>query len=280
MADQQLTAGSELSVIVPEIWSRKYYDTLLQSNAFNSLISKDYEGEVSNLGDTIKISTIPEFDQAQDLPEGARSDAEAITVSQQNLVINKRFVKDFIVTKRGQMQSLPHMDKLRDLAIFSIEKAVNAEIIATTVPSASSPDHQIAYDSGSTLALADMLEAKELLDSADVPMSNRHLVVDSPQLNDLFNISGFTSSDFLLSGAPLQSGMVSSPLLGFMPSFTTSAAGVSYFFHNSYLTMASQQGMDVRQYDLGVDGNRGMRINVDNLVGFKQLGDDRVVTIS
>jgi len=137
----------------------------------------------------------------------------------------------------------PHMDKLRDLAIFSIDKAINAEIISTTVPSASTPDHAIAYDSGSTLALADMLEAKELLDDQNVPMSDRHMVVDSAQLNDLFNISGFTSSDFLTSGAPLQSGEVSSPLLGFMPHFSTSASAVTYMFHRSYLTLAAQQGM-------------------------------------
>ena len=280
MADQIMRAGNELSVIVPEIWSQRFYDVLLQENPFESLISKDWEGEIQNLGDTVRISTVPEFSDAIELAEDGRSDADAVTVTQQNLVINKRFVKDFIVTNRAQLQSLPHMDKLRELAIFSIMKKINQTIIDSTVPNAAAPDHSIAYDSGTTLALADLLEGKELLDDQDVPMSDRHMVVGSAQLNDIFNITGFTSSDFLVSGAPLQTGQLPDALLGFNPNFTTSAGNTTFLFHRSYFTMASQQGINVQQYDLGVDGKRAVRVNVDWLGGFKQLDGLRVVTIS
>ena len=280
MADQIMRAGTELSVIVPEIWSQRFYDVLLQSNPFESLISKDWEGEIQDLGDTVRISTIPEFDEATELEEDARSDADAVTVTQQNLVINKRIVKDFIITNRAQIQSLPHMDKLRDLAIFSIQKKIQSLIISLTVPNAAAPDHSIAYDSGTTLALADLLEGKELLDAQDVPMSDRSMVVGSAQLNDIFNITGFTSSDFLVSGAPLQTGELPDALLGFNPNFTTAAGNTTFLFHRSYFTMAAQKGIDVTQFDLGVDGKRAMRVNVDWLGGFKQLDGLRVVTIS
>ena len=242
--------------------------------------SKDWEGEIQDLGDTVRISTIPEFDEATELEEDARSDADAITVTQQNLVINKRIVKDFIVTNRAQIQSLPHMDKLRDLAIFSIQKKIQSIIISLTVPNAAAPDHSISYDSGTTLALADLLEGKELLDAQDVPQSGRSMVVGSAQLNDIFNITGFTSSDFLVSGAPLQTGQLPDALLGFNPNFTTAAGNTTFLFHGSYFTMAAQKGIDVAEFDLGVDGKRAMRVNVDWLGGFKQLDGLRVVTIS
>jgi len=280
MADQQMTAGSELSAIVPEIWSANFYDVLLTELPFNSIISRDYEGEIANLGDTVRIPTIPEFDVAQELPEGARNDAEAVTVTTQNLVINKNIVKDFIVTKTAQLQSLPHMDKLQELAIFSINKKIQALIIELTVPSAAAPDHQIPYDSGSTLALADLLEAKELLDTQNVPGSDRDLVVSAAQLNDIFNLTSFTSSDFITSGSPMQSGEIVSPLLGFRPHFTNEVAGVTHLFHRSYFTMAAQQGITVEQFNLGVNGERGTRVNTGWLGGFKQLDDKRVVTIS
>ena len=61
MANQIHTAASELSVIVPEIWSQRYYDVLLAELPFNAIVSRDYEGEIQNLGDTVKISTFPEF---------------------------------------------------------------------------------------------------------------------------------------------------------------------------------------------------------------------------
>lgn len=277
MADQVMKASSELSVIVPEIWSQRFYDVLLADLPFESLVSKDYEGEIQNLGDTVKISSVPEFDEATELAEDQRNDADSVTVTQQSLVINKRFAKDFIVTNRAQLQSLPHMDKLRDLAIYSIQKKIQSTIISLIAPTGA---HAIAYDSGTTLALADLLEAKELKDADDVPMSDRHLVVGAAQMNDIFNITGFTSSDFLVSGAPLQSGELPSALLGYMPHFTSEAGNVSYMFHRSFFTMAAQKGLSVSEYDLGVDGKRAARVNVDWLGGFKQLDANRVATIS
>lgn len=280
MADQIMTTGSEVSVLVPQQWSQRYYDVLLAELPFNALISKDWEGEISNLGDTVKISTIPEFDDAIELGEADKSDASAVTATQQSLVINKRIVKDFIVSNKASLQSIPFVEKLREMAIYSINKKIQALIISLTVPNASAPDHSIAYGSGTTLALSDMLAAKELLDAQNVPMSDRHMVVGSAQLNDIFNITGFTSSDFVASGAPLASGQLPAQILGFMPHFTTVVGNTSYWFHMSYMTMAAQQGLQVKEYDLGVDGVRASRVNVDTLVGFKQLDGLRVVTIS
>lgn len=280
MADQLHRTSSEVSVLVPQVWSQRFYDVLLAELPFNSLVSRDYEGEIQNLGDTVKISQVPEFDDAIELAEDARSDADAVTVTQQSLTINKRLVKDFIVTNKALLQSIPFVDKLRELAVYSINKKFQAVIISLIVPNASAPDHSIAYDSGTTLALADMLEAKELLDAQDVPMQDRHFVVGSAQLNDIFNITGFTSSDFLVSGAPLASGQLPPSLLGFAPHFTSIVGNTSYWFHSSFFTVASQQGMSINEYDLGVDGKRARRINCDVLCGFKQLDGLRVVTIS
>ncbi len=276
--DELMTGGSNLSAIVPELWSQRYYDVLLADLAFNSLISRDYEGEIADLGDRVNISQFPEFDEGEELAEDERSDAKAITVTGQQLVINKRVVKDFIVTKKATLQSLPSMDKLRELAIYSILKKIQSTIIATIIPSVT-PDHTIGYTNGTTLALADLLAGKEALDTVNVPSADRHMVLGAAQTNDIFNITGFTSSDFLLSGSPLQSGQIPPSLLGFMPHFTTVAGNVSYLFHRSFMTMASQQGMEVKEYDLGVDGKRATRVNLDTLYGLKQLDGERVYTI-
>ena len=280
MANQVMTAGTELSVIVPEIWSQNYYDVLLAELPFNAIVSRDYEGEIANLGDTVRISSFPEFNEGDIIAEGAAADAESVTITQQSLVINKRIVKDFILTNKAMLQSLPAMDKLQQMAVYAVNKKIQTEIIADIVPSASAPDHQIAYDSGTTLALADILEAKELKDTQDVPMGDRHSVLGAAQLNDVFNITGFTSSDFLVSGAPVQTGQLPAALLGYMPHFTTVVGNTSYWFHRSFMTMAAQQGLNISVYDLGVEGKRAVRVNIDALIGIKQLDDERVVTLS
>jgi len=269
-----------LSVLVPQLWSRQYFDVLLANLPFNSVISRDYEGEIQALGDTVKISSFPEFADADEVAEDQRVDADSITVTQQSLVINKRVAKDFIITNKAMLQSLPAMDKLRDLAIYAINKKIQKIILAAIVPNAAAPDHSIAYTAGTTLALADILAAKELLDAQDVPVDSRHAVMGSAQLNDLFNIVGFMSSDFVSAGAPLQTGQLPPALLGFMPHYTTEVGNTSFWFHSSFFTIAAQQGMAVNQYDLGVDGKRAVRINVDTLLGVKQLDGLRVVSVS
>ena len=280
MADQIERASTELSVLVPELWSSKYYDVLLANLPMADTISKDYQGEIQNLGDTVNVSQFPEFGDAVELAEDQKNDAAAITVAQIQLIINKRIAQDFIITNLAMMQALPAMEKLQELAIYSILKKIQALILGLIVPSASAPDHTLAYTSGTTLALLDILAAKELLDAQDVPMSNRHMCVGAAQLNDMFNISGFTSTDFGVSNAPLLNGGLPSQILGFMPHFSSLFGNTSYFYHSSFFQMATQQGMNVSVYDLGVDGKRAQRVNCDTLLGLKQFDNLRVVTIA
>ena len=280
MADAYERVGTELAVITPSIWSRNYYEVLLAELPFNSIVSRDYEGEIQNLGDRVKIATFPEFSTAAEIAEDASNFADAVTVTSQSLVIDKRIVKDFIITNLALTQSLPAMQKLQDLAIHAIQKRMQALIIAAIVPNAAAPDHSIAYTAGSTLALADILAAKELLDGQDVPMGGRHMVVGAAQLNDLFNITGLVSSEFGASNAPLMNGNLPSQILGFMPHFTSLVSSTSYFFHSSFMTVAAQEGMNVKQFDKGIDGSRSQRINCDTLFGLKQLSGLRVVSIA
>jgi hypothetical protein len=138
----------------------------------------------------------------------------------------------------------------------------------------------IAYDSGTTLALADILEAKELLDTQNVDEMNRVGVCGASQWNDLFNITGFTSRDYIPAGSPLTSGSINTPVAGFEMKMTNVVGTTSYWFHPSFLTMAVQQALNIAVYDLGVDGVRGSRVNADILYGIKQLDNKRVVSIS
>lgn len=280
MANQIMTAGTELASLVPEVWSARFQELNRALLPFIDSVSRDWEGEIQDLGDIVNINDIPDFDEALTLGEGAAGDAQAVTASATQLTINQRPYKDFIVSKRSQMQSIAFMDALRERAVYSINKKIQKIVIDAISPSASAPDHQIAYDSGTTLALADILEAKELLMGSDVPQEGLCMVVSEAQFNDLFNISGVTSRDFVPAGSPLSSGDFAVPFLGFDIKFTSEADGVTYCFHPSFLTMALQQDLNIEVMSMGADGVRGTRVNVDALMGVAQLDNKRVVTIS
>lgn len=280
MADVVMKASAELDGVVPELWSAAFYPTLLEKMPWADSVARQYEGEIQALGDIVNINDFPQFDVAQDILEDERADADSVTANKQQLTINKQVVKDYILTKKALAQSLDAQTQLRDLALHSIMKRMQNIIIAEVVPNASAPDHSIAYDSGTTLALADILEAKELLDNADVEEEGRTMIVGAAQYNDLFNITGFTSRDFIPAGSPLTSGAITTPVCGFQFKWTSEVGNTSYFFHPLFLTMAVQQSPAVGVYDLGVDGKRATRVNMDVLFGVKQLSGLRVVTIS
>lgn len=278
MATELVNTTTNVSSIVPEMWSAKFQEVLLAKLPFLESIDSEYEGEIQALGNTVHINTPVEFDIAADLAEDAAGDTDEISFGGVQLVINKRAYKDFIVSNTALLQSLSFTDKMRDLAVYAIMKKMHADIVADIVPSVT-PDHTIAFDSGTTLALADILEAKELLDNSDVPEENRFMTNGVAQANDLFNITGFTSRDFIPAGSPLSTGSIGAPILGFTPKVSSQLVNVSYFYHPTFMTMAKQKGLNVKEYDLGVKGVRASRVNTDILWGLKQLDGKRVVKI-
>lgn len=108
---------------------------------------------------------------------------------------------------------------------------------------------------------------------------DRVCVLGSAQINDIFNITGFMSNQFVNAESPMSSGAVNVPLLGFNVKLSTLVSNTSYFFHPSYMTLAMQQGINVRVYPKN-DQSRAMVVESDVFYGIKQLDSKRVVTIA
>ncbi len=282
--DALMSAGGSVSAIVPKLWSQKFTQNLRAALPFLDTVARDYEGEIANLGDTVYIPTLPDGAVATVENEGSQTDAQAIVASTTALVINQRVVCDFAITDQSKLQSIPFMDNLRDIAINAILQKMQLLIIAGIVPSPSAPDHTIAYTSGTTLAKADISAAKRLLDAQNVPAENRILVTGSSQDNDLTNIlelinSQYNPANVAGGSAPIVTGQVRNPVLGFQPRPTTASGNVTYCFHRSFLQMAVQKALTMTLYDQGVVGKRSYRLNVDLLFGLKQNFNTRVVQI-
>lgn len=277
--DKFMTAGTELDALIPELWSSAFYPTLLSALPFADSVARNYEGEIQGVGDTVHITDFPQFDEATDIGETEAVDADSVVAHGTSLVINHQTAKDFQITKKAQLQSIDAMNALRDLAMYSILKKMQAVIVAEIVPNASAPDMSGSYTTGTTLALADILVAKKALDAQDVEESARVMINGTDQANDLFNITGFVSRDFIPAGSPLTSGDIATPVLGFTPKKSSLIGSTSYFFHPIFLQLAVQQAPQVSVYDRGGDGIRAMRVNMDVLYGVKQVSGLRVFTL-
>lgn len=278
MADQVLTASGSNSAIVPEVWSALFQNTLNDSIVFPSIVRRDYEGEIVGRGDTVRIPSIADV-TATDLGDGARNDAVTITATTTSLVVDSIAAVDFKISTLAELQSVPHMERLRVLAENAIMRKLQDDIIAAVSPSTSAPDHVISYDSGTTLADADILEALDLEGTANWSQStDRYLVTGALQYNDLMGISKFY--DQTLGGnVSVSAGATTGKIYGHTPAQSTACGTTTYLFDGSFMQMAIQRGLNITLTDLAVLGERGYRLNVDLIYGIKQVHNTRVITI-
>jgi hypothetical protein len=278
MADQVLTASGSNSAIVPEVWSALFQNTLNDSIVFPSIVRRDYEGEIAGRGDTVRIPSIADV-TATDLGDGARNDAVTITATTTSLVVDSIAAVDFKISTLAELQSVPHMERLRVLAEQAIMRKLQDDIVAAVAPSTSAPDHTISYTTGSTLADADILAALDLEGTANWSQStDRYLVTGALQYNDLMGIAKFY--DQTLGGnVSVAAGAATGKIYGHTPMQSTACGTTTYLFDGSFMQMAIQRGLNITLTDLAVLGERGYRLNVDLIYGIKQVHSTRVITI-
>jgi len=281
MADQ-IHDTTEFQYVIPELWSPKLYDVLLANLVVAGTVNRDYEGEIRNMGDTVHIISVPEA-AAADVDQIAGVDAPLASPTSQDLVIDKWKASDHIIGDMARWQAnLDYRNSYRDAQGYALAKAIEQSVIDAILPSAATPDHQITYSAGTTLALADMLAIKELLDGADVPPDNRFIACSPAQYNDLLALTQVTSNDYIPAGSPASSGSINIPAFGFKVLMSTLLpANVCYAYHASFLSLAIQKSPRVKEADMFPEkGKRAIRIGTDVLYGLKQLDDERVVKIS
>lgn len=276
--DPLISSGGAVSAIVPEIWSQKYQENFNDLIIFPGLISRDYEQEIVSLGDVVHIPSIDDV-VAGNLTQGAAGVSTAINAGTTPLTINRRSYVDFVITDQAKLQSIPFLEELQTRAIAAIMRKMQDDMIGDIAPSTANPDHTLAYDTGSTLADADLLEALDLERTANWPDSDKFLITGGAQYNDLLNIEKFYSKFINDGSSVVTDGKVIAPVYGHLPAWTTAMGSRTLMFHISFMQAAVQKGLTLTLHDQGAVGKRSFRLNVDVLWGSKQLHDDRVISI-
>ena len=77
-----------LSNFIPSVWSARILETLNKAHVYTGLMNRDYEGEISALGDTVKINSIGRVTIGTYTKNTDISSAETLTDAQTTLSIN------------------------------------------------------------------------------------------------------------------------------------------------------------------------------------------------
>lgn len=188
MATQTPTTGA---VFIPEVWAKDIQENRRNKLVALKLIDHQYESAVLSQGDTVHITSITPL-SASAITPGSAIVPTANTEVEQTLVIDQYFgvgveVQDMLKKQSAYDLRRPYVDEMS----FALAKAIDTDVMAEYANVASG-NVQTAI---AALTFSGIVDAHTLLDQANVPMTDRALIVNAVGLGDLRKIAEFTMYD-------------------------------------------------------------------------------------
>lgn len=159
---------------IPEIWSEKILETLRKQFVFSNLVNRDYEGEITQAGDTVHINTpaaVTVSDYAGSVTyQDVTSTTQALLIDQEKYWAIK--IKD-IDKVQANVELMPrYVDEAAIAMADTVDQALASLYTGGTAGT-------VALDvSANSAGVRDaLLEANENLDSNNVPSFGRWLAV-------------------------------------------------------------------------------------------------------
>lgn len=191
-----------LDNFTPEIWAREMLFYLDKSLIFaqESVVNRDYEGEISQAGDTVHINQIGPVTVGDYTKNTAISDPEVLTSTQRDLVIDQAKFVNFMVDDIDAAQNRPKVMQtamsraaygLRDAADQHVASLYTGVAAANAIGSDGTAE-SISAASGAYDYLVDLGTA---LDESNVPTEGRWAIAAPAFVNllakdDRFNSTG------------------------------------------------------------------------------------------
>lgn len=161
-----------IKAFIPELWVARLLAAYEKALVFGALANRDYEGEIRNLGDTVKISGVGPVTVSAYTGTVTYQDLEA---EQQNLVIDQRDYWAFKVDDADAAQAgVMFMDQAMRNAAYSVRDTVD-RYIAGLYTQAGNITESTPINSLNVFAA--ILSLGQALDEANVPEEGRWLVI-------------------------------------------------------------------------------------------------------
>lgn len=168
---------------IPQIWVARIQANLDKILVYGNLAYRGYEGEITQKGDTVRITdigtvTVSDFD-----PRSALGEPQEVVGADMMLVINQSKAFHFLVHDIDQVsQDLATIDKISTKAARAVADAIDkymATLYAQVAPanfigSDTTPKNDLAT-AGKTIGY--LLQLGQLLTEHDVPTTGRFVVI-------------------------------------------------------------------------------------------------------
>jgi N4-gp56 family major capsid protein len=166
---------------IPTVWSARLLKNLQKTLVYGqaAVINRDYEGEISAYGDTVKINNIGRISVGDYVKNTDMDDPETLTDETRTLVIDQAKYFNFQVDDVDKIQQNPKlMDEAMREAAYALRNAADQFIASHYVDAY----HQIGNDTTPVEptkndAYEYLVDLSVKLDEADVPEQGRFVIV-------------------------------------------------------------------------------------------------------
>ena len=171
-----------VTTFIPELWSARLLYALEKAHVATNLVNRNYEGEISNHGDTVHINTIGAITVKSYTKNTDIADPEVLSTTDQILVVDQSKYFNFQVDDVDKVQAAGELvDTAMGRAAYALADVSDAYLFGViaagaaagnTIGSAAAPVALTASN-----VYENIVKLKTKLDKANVPNTGRTIVV-------------------------------------------------------------------------------------------------------
>lgn len=182
MATYPMNTPGNSAEVIDEVWAKEILENRRNALVMEQLVNHDYEGQIKNHGDTVHIISLPDL-TAQDITPGTEMTVTPIDPTEQLLVIDQykgvpAEVQDMLLKQSTYDLRRPFTEKIGHALAVAIDSYLIGKAVADVLPA----NKMTAV---AALNKAQLIAAHQLLDMANVPETDRYLVVNGVGKADL-----------------------------------------------------------------------------------------------
>lgn len=182
------------SLNIPEIWAKEIQENRVNNLVMWSLIDGRLSSEISQKGDTLHINFLDEItDDTSSNSAVSGLTIDGLDTDQVDLLVDRYIrkvlgVQDVLKAQSAYEFRAPYTQRLGRY----LDRALDEEVMRKAVAGAGSTI-AVTGNTNTTLAFADVVKGAAILDSKNVPMNDRALVINGYGLGDLRQVPEFTA---------------------------------------------------------------------------------------
>lgn len=267
------THKNDIAAAIQTYWSSLFMDELRQQNILMNLVNRDYEGEIKEMGDTVKITQINKPTGQTLTIDGTGGDRtftpEALSITNGTLQANKRFVSSLDLDESVMMQSMldptgPKATEIRKAMVDAVNTQINTFLLSLVAPTTTT-------GSTATMTATVLAGVRELAGTQKWGRNKPWYGIVAPNYwADMLVDTTLTSGDYV-DDKPVIGGQTGMRRFGFNLFEDDSITDQAVFFHPDFVYFVTQYEPRFKVSDKHVNGEFAYIVSVD-LIGGGVLG--------